>query len=141
LKKKLKDKTILLNLGEQMSVLRLERINEEMKKALGEVLQREVKDPRLNRLCSVMRVRLTNDFEHAKVYVSFFCDENETPEAMRALRQAGGFISRQASKRVRLRRTPKLDFILDDSIAYGVYMSRKIDEVMSTAEKNEDSHE
>ncbi|MFZ5975564.1 MAG: 30S ribosome-binding factor RbfA [Bacillota bacterium] len=122
-----------------MSGLRLERINEEMKKALGEVLQREVKDPRLNRMCSVLRVRLSNDFEHGKVYVSFFGDESEIPEAMRALRQAGGFISSQASKRIRLRRTPKLDFILDDSIAYGVYMSHKIDEVMSTGKKNGDS--
>ena len=124
-----------------MSALRLERINEEMKKALGEVLQREVKDPRLNKLCTVMRVRLSNDFDHGKVYVSFFCEENEVPESMRALKQAGGFISREASKRVRLRRTPKLDFIQDDSIAYGVYMSRKIDEVMSTVENNEDSDE
>jgi ribosome-binding factor A len=63
---------------------------------------------------------------------------------MRALKQAGGFISRQVSRLIRLRRTPKLDFIQDDSIAYGVYMSRKIDEVMSasdTEKENEDPDE
>lgn len=119
-----------------MSELRLERINEEMKKVLGEVLQREVKDPRLGGLCTVVRVRLTNDFEHAKVYVSFFGGEDEAADAMRALKQAAGFITRQVVARVRLRRTPRLEFIRDDSIAYGVYMSQKIDEVLSDTGKD-----
>lgn len=124
-----------------MSELRLERINEEMRKAIGEVMQREVKDPRLNRLCSVTRVRMTSDFEHAKVFVSFFGGGDEALRAMSALKQAGGYISRRASRRIRLRRTPKLDFIQDDSIAYGVYMSAKIDEVMSASDsaENEES--
>ncbi|NLT16054.1 MAG: 30S ribosome-binding factor RbfA [Clostridiales bacterium] len=119
-----------------MSELRLERVNEEMKKALGEILQREVKDPRLKGMCTVVRVRVTNDFEHARVYVSFLGGEDEAKEAMRALGQAGGFIARQAARRVRLRRTPRLEFIRDDSIAYGVYISRKIDEVMRGAGEN-----
>lgn len=124
-----------------MSELRLERINEEMRKALGEILQREVKDPRLGGLCTVVRVRLTSDFDHGKVYVSFIGGEDEAADGMRALKQAGGFIARQAGKRVRLRRTPRLEFVRDDSIAYGVYISHKIDEVMSGAGENGEQDE
>ncbi len=70
-----------------MSALRLERVNEEMKKAIGEVLMREVKDPRINRMCTIIRVNVTNDFEHAKVMVSIICDDDETEEIMRGLKQ------------------------------------------------------
>lgn len=114
-----------------MSALRIERVNEEMKKAIGEVLMREVKDPRINRLCTIIRVNVTNDFEHAKVMVSIICDDDETEEIMQGLKRASGFISRQVNKKVKLRRTPKLEFIKDDSAAYAVRMSKMISDVMS----------
>lgn len=119
-----------------MSELRLERINGEMQRAISEILRSEVKDPRVGRMCTVVRVRVTPDFDMARVYVGLLCDGPEADEMMRGLKQASGFIARQAGKRVRLRRTPRLEFIKDDSAAYAVYMSKKIDEVVGPARKD-----
>ncbi len=89
-----------------MSELRLERVNEEMKKALGEIPQaREVKDPRLKGMCTVVRAR-DQRLRARQGLRELLGGEEEAKEAMRALGQAGGFIARQAARRVRLRRTP-----------------------------------
>ena len=105
---------------------RVDRINDELQKAISEVLQTQVKDPRLNRLCSVTRVRVTPDLKTAKVYISIYDDEAGIEEAMQSLTRAAGFISARSGALMRLRRNPQMTFVRDDSIAEAVCLIRVI---------------
>lgn len=108
---------------------RVDRLNDELRKAISEVLATQVKDPRLNKLCSVMRVAATPDLKLAKVYISIYDDEAGVQEAMRSLKNAAGFIGARTGELVKLRRIPQLTFVRDDSIAEGARISALIDKV------------
>ncbi len=109
-----------------MSV-RYQRMNEEIKKTLAEII-RDMKDPRLSSMTTIMGVEVTNDLKQAKVRVSVY-DKEQTPreESVAALNGAEGFIAREVGRRMQLRALPKFKFVLDDSIAYSVHMSKLID--------------
>jgi len=104
-----------------MASNRINRINEEIQKALAELL-RNVKDPRVSgTMISVTRVETTPDLRFAKVYVSFL-EENKAADAMKGLKSAGGYLRRAVSNDLKLRHTPELMWALDDSITYGAKM-------------------
>ena len=109
-----------------MSV-RYQRMNEEIKKTLAEII-REMKDPRLSPMTTIMSVEVTNDLKQAKVRVSVY-DQEQAPreESVAALNGAEGFIAREVGRRMQLRALPKFKFVLDDSIAYSVHISQLID--------------
>ncbi len=107
---------------------RLDRISEEVKKTVGEIIQKELKDPRLPELVSVLNASVTKDLKYAKIYISVLGDETVKKQAMAALSSASGFIRREMGKRVKLRLTPEIIFELDDSIEHGIYISKLIDE-------------
>ena len=104
------------------------RINDEVLRALAGIV-RDVKDPRISPLTSVTGTEVAPDLKTCKVFISVYGDEETGKKTMEGLRSAAGFIRGELARKVNLRNTPQLTFILDDSIAYGVAMSHRIDEV------------
>ncbi|MCM1126612.1 MAG: 30S ribosome-binding factor RbfA [Lachnospiraceae bacterium] len=106
------------------------RINGEVQRTLAEII-RTVKDPRIGPLTSVISVEVAPDLKTCKVWISAYGgDEDEVMEkTVEGLRSAEGYIRRELASRMNLRNTPELRFIVDQSIAYGVKMSKLIDEV------------
>lgn len=112
-----------------MSNLRAERIREVFKEEVGSMLQREIKDPRIG-FVTVTDVEISGDLRHAKIYVSPFGPDTATERAtMEGLESAKGYIRTELGRRVRLRYTPEISFIIDKSIERGVRLTRLIDEV------------
>lgn len=105
------------------------RINNEVQKELSEIISREVKDPRIHPMTSVVSVEVTPDLKYCKAYISVLGSEEAGKDTIQGLRSAVGFIRNQLARRINLRNTPELTFILDQSIEYGVHMTRLINEV------------
>ncbi len=108
------------------------RINEEVKKELSEIIQKEIKDPRISPMTSVVSVEVAPDLITCKAWISVLGDEKAAQDTLEGLKSAEGFIRRQLAHTVNLRKTPEIIFILDQSIAYGVRMTKKIDEVIAS---------
>ena len=104
------------------------RINDEVLRALAAIV-REVKDPRISPLTSVTGTEVAPDLKTCKVYVIVYGDPEAGTRTMEGLKSASRFIRGELARKVNLRNTPELTFVLDDSIAYGVAMSHRIDEV------------
>lgn len=115
------------------------RVNEEVMRELSNIIRGEVKDPRIDPMTSVVGVEVAPDLKTAKAYISVLGDEESQKNTIAGLRSAEGYIRRALARSVNLRNTPQIRFILDQSIAYGVEMSKKIDEV--TKQLREDSDE
>lgn len=99
------------------------RINEEVRKEVANLLQYEVKDPRLTAMVSVTDVKVTKDLKYAKVYVSLFAkNEEEKEESFEAIKNASGFIRRELGRRIKLRYTPEILFEIDNSIDRGMHI-------------------
>ena len=113
------------------------RINEEVMRELSNIIRGEIKDPRINPMTSVVAVEVAPDLKTAKAYISVLGDEESQKKTLAGLRSAEGYIRRALAKSINLRNTPEIRFILDQTIAYGVEMSKKIDEV--TKDLREDS--
>ena len=106
------------------------RINGEVQKILAEVIRGEIKDPRIPEFTSIVSVEVAPDLKNCKAFVSVLGDDEAAANALEGLKSAAGFIRNRLAKELNLRNTPELHFHLDQSIAYGVDMSRKIDEVI-----------
>lgn len=109
---------------------RIHRISEEMKKEVSNIIQNELKDPRLPQMISVMSANVTKDLRYAKVYISVFGGEEEKKNALSALKSAAGYIRREVGHRMQLRYTPEMQFELDNSIEHGAYITRLINDTM-----------
>ena len=105
------------------------RINEEVLRELSNILRGEIKDPRVSPLCSVVAVEVAPDLKTAKAYISVLGDEKTQADTMEGLKSSAGFIRKKLASNVNLRTTPEIHFIIDQSIEYGVRMSKMIDEV------------
>lgn len=106
---------------------RMDRINEEVRRELSEILREEVKDPRMdNRLLSVLKADTTKDLKYCKVYISVLGNEEQRQETEKVLKTAAGFIRRELARRLNLRNTPELKFIMDDSIEYSIHISQML---------------
>ena len=107
---------------------RTERFNELLRAELSELIQREVKDPRLGGLISVTQVEVTPDLRHARVFVSVMGSEEERTAAFKALHSARFFLRRELTHRIKARRMPELAFQRDDSLERGARLLSLIDE-------------
>ncbi len=107
-----------------------ERVNQAVQKELSNIIRNEIKDPRVGIMTSVTAVDVATDLKTCKVYISVLGDENAKEETMKALDKAEGFIRKSLASNLNMRNTPKLTFIADNSIEYGVKMSAMINEVM-----------
>ena len=105
------------------------RINSEVQRALSTIIREEVKDPRVDPLFSVTDVVVAPDLKTAKAYISVLGDAEKLSATIEGLKKAEGYIRSCLAKSVNLRNTPQITFIPDTSIAYGVAMTKRIDEV------------
>ena len=105
------------------------RINGEVLKELSNIIRSEIKDPRINPMTQVVAVEVAPDLKTCKAYISVLGDEKSQKDTITGLKSAEGYIRRQLARTVNLRNTPEIRFILDQSIEYGINMSKLIDEV------------
>ena len=101
---------------------------------LAEIIRGEIKDPRISPWTSVVSVEVAPDLKSCKAWISVLGDEEARKATMEGLESAMGFIKRQLAQTINLRNTPEITFVLDQSIEYGVNMSRRIDEVIAQDE-------
>ncbi len=105
------------------------RINGEVMRELSSIIRGEIKDPRIHPLTSVVAVEVAPDLKTCKAYISVLGDEKSQEDTLKGLKSAEGYIRMKLARNINLRNTPEIRFILDQSIEYGVNMSRMIDEV------------
>lgn len=117
------------------------RINNEVMHELSNIIRNEIKDPRISPLTSVVSVEVTPDLKYCKAYISVLGDEQAGKDTIEGLKSAEGFVRRKLAQTVNLRNTPDIKFILDQSIEYGINMSKLIDSVCEEKESEDDSTE
>ncbi|MBQ0083528.1 MAG: 30S ribosome-binding factor RbfA [Clostridiales bacterium] len=109
-----------------MAGYKIGRITSDIKLAVAEIL-RDVKDPRVSKLLSIVKVDVSGDLSYATIYVSAIEGSEKTKESVKALKGAAGFIRRELGARLSLRKVPELRFVADDSIEKSTQISRIID--------------
>lgn len=119
------------------------RVNAEVMRELGNIIRGGIKDPRISPLTSVVAVEVTPDLKFCKAYISVLGDEKAKQDTIKGLKSAEGYIRRQLAASINLRNTPQINFVMDQSIEYGVNMSKMIDDVIShdNANSNTDNME
>jgi ribosome-binding factor A len=117
---------------------RIERINHLIRQEISELLQRQIKDPRLGNFIAVTDVVTSADLKTTRIYVSHFGTEVEKKETLNAITAATGYFRKELAKRLRLRRVPEISFHWDNSIEHGAYMEELIDRL--TSEKDIERH-
>ena len=124
-----------------MNDKRINRISEEVKKVVSELIFREIKDPRISGLPSVNRVIVTKDLKTAKIYISVLGNEEEKTNTIKGLENAKGFVRSEIGKRISLRHVPEPIFYLDNSIEEALYMTQLIEKVNKESTLKEGSPE
>lgn len=105
------------------------RVNSEVQHELSNILRGGLKDPRIAEFTSVVAVEVAPDLKTCKAYISVLGDEEAQKNTLKGLQSAEGYIRRELARTLNLRNTPEIRFILDQSIEYGVAMSKMIDDV------------
>ena len=105
------------------------RVNAEVQRELSNILRAGIKDPRVAPMTSVVAVEVAPDLKTCKAYISVLGDEKPQQDTIRGLQSAEGYIRRELARTINMRNTPEIRFIVDQSIEYGVNISKKIDEV------------
>ena len=105
------------------------RVNTEVQHELSNIIRGGLKDPRVAPWTSVVAAEVAPDLKTCKAYISVLGDEKSQKDTITGLKSAEGYIRRQLARTVNLRNTPEIRFILDQSIEYGINMSKLIDEV------------
>ena len=114
------------------------RLNSEVYRELSNILHGGLKDPRIHPMTSVVKVDVASDLKTAKAYISVLGSDEDARRTMEGLKSSAGFIRHSLAKNLNLRNTPEIEYILDDSIAYGVRMTKLIDEVVGAADGRDD---
>ncbi len=117
------------------------RVNAEVQKELSNILRGGIKDPRVAPMTSVVAVEVAPDLKTCKAYISVLGNEKAQEDTIKGLQSAEGFIRRELARSLNMRNTPEVKFVLDQSIAYGVAMSKKIDEVTKDIKDEEEDGE
>ena len=105
------------------------RVNAEVQRELSQILRGGIKDPRVAPMTSVVAVEVAPDLKTCKAYISVFGDRKAQEDTLKGLQSAERYIRRELARTINMRNTPEIQFVLDQSIEYGVNMSRKIDEL------------
>ena len=114
------------------------RINGEVRRELSNLILNEIKDPRICPMTSVVEGEVAPDLKTAKAYISVLGDEQAQKDTLAGLKSAEGYIRRALAKSINLRNTPEIRFVMDQSIEYGVNMSKMIDDVNRNSRREED---
>jgi ribosome-binding factor A len=118
---------------------RTQRVSGELQKALALILQREIRDSRLG-MVTISEVKVSRDLSYAKVYVTFLCVGEQTPEScLKALKEHQVHIRMLLGKQIRLRLTPEINFVYDESLVEGMRMSNLVSEVVNSDKEKKDA--
>ncbi len=120
---------------------RAERVSEEIRNVVADVLRNEIRDPRLPAIVSITFVKVTRDFSHASIYYSVYGSDKEKKDCADALKSAASFIRREIAGKVKIRIVPELHFIPDDSIERGIRLSKLIDDTIRKDQENSNNAE
>ena len=118
---------------------RTERINVLLRRYISEIISRDMKDPRLASLITIINVTVSKDIRHARVFTSVMGDSNESAQTVETLNSASGFIRQNLMPKLRTKNVPHLKFVLDDSIQKGNHLLGKIDTVINEDSQSEGS--
>lgn len=113
--------------------MRANRVGEQMKKELSEIISRKLKDPRIG-FVTVTDVEVTGDLQQATVYISVLGNDAEKEQTLLGLSKSKGFIRSEIGQRIRLRKTPELSFEFDTSVAYGTRIDNLLREIKDPKE-------
>ena len=106
---------------------RLKRISEQIRRELAQLIQQELKDPRVDKFVTITAVRVSKEFENAKIFVTSLSDASEIENTVLALNKASGFLRRELGHRMKMRTIPHLNFVYDVSVEHGRYLSNLIE--------------
>jgi ribosome-binding factor A len=120
-----------------MARIRQERVAEQMRKEISELIRTDMKDPGIG-FSTITRVEVAGDLQHAKVFVSVFGSDEEKKSTMTALIRAGGFIRGEIGRRLRLRISPELTFKLDESSEYSAHIETVLRHLEDEAKESDD---
>lgn len=115
---------------------RAARVGEEMREILAQLIREEVKDPRVG-FVSIVKVEVSSDLRHAKVFISVLGDEQQKKESLKGLSSAAGFLRSEVARELRLRYTPELHFVLDESIEHGQKIAQLLVQVQKEQKEKE----
>lgn len=118
---------------------RAQIVGDEMQKVLSNIINNDVKDPRIPLLTSIVEVRMSSDLTHATCYVSVFGDEHAKSEALRAIIHASSFIRREMCKYINLRVAPELHFVLDNTLEDAAKLYSLIDKTVDDDKKRREA--
>ena len=113
------------------------RVNGEVQKELSNIIRGGIKDPRVAPMTSVVAVEVAPDLKTCKAYISVLGDEKAQEDTIKGLQSAEGYIRRELARKLNMRNTPEIKFVMDQSIAYGVAMSKMIDDVTKDLKEEE----
>ena len=114
-----------------MTSHRANRVAEEIKKEVTQMLREEIKDPRIG-FVTVTGIEVTSDIRYAKVFISVLGDDEAKVQSLKALEKAKGFVRSELGKRIRLRYIPEISFKFDSSIEHGARIMKLLNEVKDT---------
>ncbi len=115
-----------------MSNVRANRVAEQIKKELGDIVTRKLKDPRIGFL-TITDVEITGDLQQATVFISVLGDDEKKEQTLIGLSKAKGFIRTEIGNRIRLRKTPEITFEYDEALAHGT----RIDSILKSLEEED----
>jgi len=116
---------------------RNERVAEEIKKTASEIINNELKDPRIDGLITVTKVEVTKDLRHATIFISLFGDETKKNTTYEIIKNARGFIRHELANRLRIKFIPDISIKLDESIEYGLHISKLLNEIKNQNQTKE----
>ena len=114
------------------------RVNGEVQKELSNIIRGGIKDPRVAPMTSVVAVEVAPDLKTCKAYMRVLGDEKAQEDTIKGLQSAEGYIRRELARKLNMRNTPEIKFVMDQSIAYGVAMSKMIDDVTKDLKEEEE---
>lgn len=112
---------------------RSERVAEQVRRDLAELIRTELKDPRVG-MISITEVELSPDYAHAKVFFTTLQSEH-LPEIQKGLKRASGFLRRELGKRIHIHTLPELHFVHDASLERGASLSQLIDQASAISDQ------
>ena len=118
------------------SFSRKDRVAEQIRRELAELIRTELKDPRVG-MISITDVEVTADYAHAKVFFSTLAGSEHVAEVMTGLQKASGFLRRELGKRISIHMTPQLHFVFDQSLERGADLSKLIQEALTISETSD----
>lgn len=112
-----------------MGFQRTSRLSEEIRRIVSNIIQNDIKDPRVPMLTSITQVDVTKDLRYAKLYVSVFGTDEQKQSCIEGLRSAAGYIRKEVGAKIKVRYIPEMIFEIDNSIEYGLNISKKLNEI------------